>query len=69
MTFVRSVSFIIKNVSAWFENFGIWPFSRNTSGDEIFKAAFVLFGKSNELSLLTMLSVGLTTSSVEQVSS
>jgi hypothetical protein len=57
------------NILAGFENSGIWPFSRSAFSNKDFKAASVVCGGSNEPSVLTVWSVGLTTSSVAQVGS
>jgi len=47
---------------AGFENNGMCPFSRNAFSDEDFKVASAVCGRSNELSVLTAQSRGLTSS-------
>ena len=61
------VSFTMKNILAWLENSGIWPFSRNDFSDEGFKTVSFVCGGFNKPSVLTLLSVGWVTSSVAQV--
>jgi len=45
-----------------FQNSGMWPFSRNAFSDEDFKVASAVCGRSNEPSVLTAQSRGLTSS-------
>jgi len=61
------VSLIMKNVLGGFENFGSWPFSRNSFSDEDFKVGDLCGGR-NEPSAPTALSVCLI-SSMSQVGS
>jgi hypothetical protein len=58
------VSFFMKNISAQFQNTGVWPFSRYAVSDENFQVASVVCGGSNEPSVLTAWFVGLTSSSL-----
>lgn len=58
------VSFLMKNISARFQNTGVWPFSRYAVSDENFQVASVVCGGSNEPSVLTAWFVGLTSSSL-----
>jgi hypothetical protein len=52
----------MKNTLAGIKNSDIWPFSINASSDEDFEAASIVCGGSNEPSVLTVWSVGLTLS-------
>jgi hypothetical protein len=58
----HSVSFLMENTLAGIKNSDIWPFSSNGSSDEDFEAASIVCGGSNEPSVLTAWSVGLTVS-------
>lgn len=54
------VSFIMWNILAGCENSGVWSFSRNTFSEADFKAASVVCGGRNEVSVQTERSVRLT---------
>lgn len=67
-SYLYPASFTIQNILAEYENSGIQPLWRHTLSDEDFKASPIGCGGSNEPSILTALSVGLT-SSIAQVGS
>ena len=58
----HSLSFLMKSTLAGFQNSGMWPFSINDFGDEDFQVATVVCGGSNEPSIVTAQSRGLTSS-------